>query len=111
MLAISEVRSETWSARSVRRAITSANSSAYVKLPSTRSSLSMIAICSRPARPPPTTTTVPSGVAAADATQVNVHGYLIFAGRRIFPALEASLAIVSQHHRQHLARSAGGGLV
>jgi hypothetical protein len=45
-------------------------------------------------------------VACADAAQVNVHKHLIVARRRHGSVLEASLAIVSQHHRQHLARSA-----
>jgi hypothetical protein len=45
-------------------------------------------------------------VTSADAAQVNVYEHLIVAGRRHGPVLEASLAIVSEHHGQHLARSA-----
>jgi len=50
-------------------------------------------------------------VTSADAAQVNVHEHLILAGRRHRPALEASLAIVRQHHRQHLARTASACFV
>jgi len=64
MPAISEVKSATWSPPSVSREITSANSSTYVKQPSTRSSLTRIVSGSSPARPPPTTTIVPSGLEA-----------------------------------------------
>jgi hypothetical protein len=67
MAAICEVRSATRSAPSVSRPITSANSSTYVNEPCTRSSLIRIVRGSRPARPPPTTATVPSGLAAAKA--------------------------------------------
>jgi hypothetical protein len=45
-------------------------------------------------------------VTSADATQVNVHEHLVVAGRRHESALEPTLAIFGQHHRQHLARSA-----
>src|SRR5690242_21036745 len=47
-------------------------------------------------------------VAAADATEVDVHEHLVVAGRRHRTPLEAGLAIVRQHHRQHSGRFAAG---